>query len=38
VVAGPLFGEAGLVVATMDLDVVGYYARPDVFSLHVRES
>ncbi len=43
--AGPLFHEAGLVTAEIDLDdltrarydmdVSGHYARPDVFSLHV---
>lgn len=47
VLAGPLRGEAGLVVAEIDvdtltrarydLDVVGHYARPDVFSLSVDE-
>lgn len=45
VLAGPLFGEEGLVSAEIDrgeiararydFDVVGHYARPDVFSLHV---
>lgn len=43
--AGPLFHEAGLVTAEIDLndltrarydmDVSGHYARPDIFSLHV---
>jgi nitrilase len=47
VLAGPLRGEAGLVVAEIDtdeltrarydFDVVGHYARPDVFSLSVDE-
>ncbi|SAL85311.1 nitrilase/cyanide hydratase and apolipoprotein N-acyltransferase [Caballeronia arvi] len=47
VLAGPLHGEAGLVVAEIDteeltrarydFDVVGHYARPDVFSLSVDE-
>lgn len=47
VLAGPLVGEEGLVAAAIDLDelvrarydldVVGHYARPDVFSLHVDE-
>ncbi|MGZ4725651.1 MAG: carbon-nitrogen hydrolase family protein [Ilumatobacteraceae bacterium] len=45
VVAGPLVGEAGMLVATLDLadltlarrefDPVGHYARPDVFQLSV---
>lgn len=45
VLAGPLYGEAGVLVADidldertrshLDLDVVGHYGRPDVFSLHV---
>lgn len=45
VLAGPLQGQAGLLVAQIDLDelvrarydfdVVGHYARPDVFSLQV---
>ncbi len=48
VLAGPLLGEAGLVTATIDtadlagarydLDVVGHYARPDVFRLVVDEA
>ncbi|AGK48934.1 nitrilase domain protein [Burkholderia thailandensis MSMB121] len=47
VLAGPLRGQAGLVVAEIDtddlvrarydFDVVGHYARPDVFSLSVDE-
>jgi nitrilase len=45
VLAGPLYGEEGVLVAeidlderiggTFDLDVVGHYARPDVFTLQV---
>jgi nitrilase len=47
VLAGPLKGETGLLVAAIDVDeltrarydfdVVGHYARPDVFSLSVDE-
>ncbi|WGS52056.1 carbon-nitrogen hydrolase family protein [Paraburkholderia sp. D15] len=47
VLAGPLRGESGLLVAEIDtgelirarydFDVVGHYARPDVFSLNVDE-
>lgn len=45
VLAGPLYGEEGILYAEvdlgqrtrshLDLDVVGHYARPDVFGLHV---
>jgi nitrilase len=48
VLAGPLERDTGLVTAEIDtdeligarydLDVVGHYARPDVFSLHVDET
>lgn len=47
VLAGPLERETGLITASIDmedvirarydLDVVGHYSRPDVFSLHVDE-
>lgn len=47
VIAGPMTGEAGLLVAEIDtaeiirarydLDVVGHYSRPDLFSLHIDE-
>lgn len=47
VLAGPMEGEAGLLTAEIDprdlirarydLDVVGHYARPDIFSLSVDE-
>ena len=47
VLAGPLVGQTGLLTARIDLaelvrarydfDVVGHYARPDVFALHVDE-
>jgi nitrilase len=47
VIAGPLYGKEGTLVADLDLaeitqakfdfDVVGHYARPDVFQLIVRE-
>jgi nitrilase len=45
--AGPLYDEEGMLVAELDLaevarskldfDVVGHYARPDVFQLQVNE-
>jgi nitrilase len=48
VLAGPLYGREGVLAAELDLteivrakldfDVVGHYARPDVFSLTVDES
>ena len=47
VIAGPVFDETSIVTAEIDLDeiargkydfdVVGHYARPDVFRLHVNE-
>jgi nitrilase len=47
VIAGPLYGEEGVLFADLDLgevarskidfDVVGHYARPDVFQLIVNE-
>ena len=47
VLAGPLYEENGILTAEIDLgeiarskydfDVVGHYARPDVFQLHVNE-
>jgi nitrilase len=48
VMAGPLYDEEGILFAELDLgavarskfdfDVVGHYARPDVFQLHVNEN
>lgn len=48
VLAGPLFDEEGILTAELDMaaiarskfdfDVVGHYARPDVFQLIVNES
>jgi nitrilase len=45
--AGPLFGQEGILYADLDMahiaearfdfDIVGHYARPDVFCLHVNE-
>jgi nitrilase len=47
VLAGPLWGEEGMLFANLDMaeiaqskydfDVVGHYARPDVFQLIVNE-
>jgi nitrilase len=47
IIAGPLFGEEGILYAELDLeevirskidfDVVGHYARPDVFYLEINE-
>jgi nitrilase len=47
VLAGPLYNQDGILTADIDLgeiarskydfDVVGHYARPDVFRLHVNE-
>jgi nitrilase len=47
-VAGPLFDEEGILYADLDMsdvvkakldfDVVGHYARPDIFQLFVNES
>jgi len=46
VIAGPLYGEEGILLAELDLDeivrakldfdVVGHYARPDVLNLNLR--
>ena len=48
VLAGPLYGEEGVLVAEVDpadtvrgkydLDVAGHYARPDVFRLSVNRA
>jgi nitrilase len=48
VLAGPVFGEETILTADLDLgdiargkmdfDVVGHYARPDVFQLSVNEA
>jgi nitrilase len=48
VIAGPLYGEEGILYASLDMgeivrsrvdfDVVGHYSRPDVFQLHVNEN
>ena len=47
ILAGPVFNEDAILLAEIDLadvargkydfDVVGHYARPDVFQLHVNE-
>ena len=47
VIAGPLYGEEGILYADLDMDeivrskvdfdVVGHYSRPDVFQLIVNE-
>lgn len=48
VMAGPLFGQEGILTAKLDMgavtrarydfDVVGHYSRPDVFELRINES
>lgn len=48
VLAGPLYGEEGVLTADIDLgeiaegkydlDTAGHYARPDLFRLEVNES
>ena len=48
VIAGPLYGEEGILYADLDMgevvrgrldfDVVGHYARPDVFELRVNQT
>ncbi len=48
VLVGPLFGEAGILMAELemeeiiqsklDFDVIGHYARPDIFEFKVRDS
>jgi nitrilase len=47
ILAGPLYNEDAILTAEIDLgeiarskydlDVVGHYARPDIFQLHVNE-
>jgi nitrilase len=47
ILAGPLYNESGILTAEIDpgeiarskfdFDVVGHYARPDIFQLHVNE-
>jgi len=48
ILAGPVYGEETILTADLDkseitrgkydLDVVGHYARPDIFTLHVNEN